>query len=489
MAALRAQDVVDRETRNRAVQAAQGKAPFDLLITGGQVIDVITGEIRAADLGIVGPLIASVHTPGSREDATDVHDVNGKLLCPGLIDTHVHFESSHMLPHHYASVIVPQGTTTIFFDPHELANVLGVEGVRYAVESTRGLPLRCLCQAPSSVPSAPAIETSGASFGGAEMQQMLRWPEVIGVAEMMDMNGVLAGSDRMVAIAEEGRAAGKLVEGHARGLTGARLQGYCAAGVGSDHEITSGDDLLEKLRAGLAIEIRGSHDYVMPGVVEAIYKLPHLSSQLMICTDDVPPDHLLVKGGIVDVLRRFIRYGMQPMDAIRFATLNAALHLGRRDLGALCPGRLADIVVLDELQSLSIGAVYVSGRLAARAGQMLEPIEPPPVTAPGNTVHVAPRGADDFALRVPNSAQGPIRLRTIKGVRFSEWSERDVDVQDGKVVLPQGGDLNLIYVQHRHGRYEARPQLALQEGLPQLKGALATTYLHDSAQPVCHRRQ
>ena len=480
MAGVQAQDFMDRETRRRAVQAAQGKAPFDLLLTGGEVIDVITGEIRAADLGIVGAMIASVHPPGSRSDATGIHSAAGKLLCPGFIDTHVHFESSHMLPHHYASVVVPQGTTTIFFDPHELANVLGVEGVRYAVESTRGLPLRCLCQAPSSVPSAPAIETSGAEFGGAEMREMLAWPEVIGVAEMMDMNGVLAGSERMEAIAEAGRAAGKLVEGHARGLTGPCLQGYCAAGIGSDHEITSGEDLLEKLRAGLAIEIRGSHDYVMPGVVEALYKLPYLSSQLMICTDDVPPDHLLSKGGVVDVLRRFIACGMQPLHAIRLATVNAALHLGRRDLGALCAGRIADILVLDDLPSLRVRSVYVAGRLAAQEGHMLQPVEAPAIAAPEGTVRVAPLTQEDLRLKIPGIGNGPVRLRTIKGVRFSEWSERSVEVVDGNVLLPTGGDLNLIYVQHRHGRYEGKPQVALQEGLPQLKGALATTYLHDA---------
>lgn len=462
------------------MQAAQGRERFDLLLTGARLVDVITGEIRAVDLGLVGTLVASVHAPGSRDDAADVHDLSGKLLCPGLIDTHVHFESSHMLPHHYASVVVPQGTTTIFYDPHELANVMGVEGVRYAIDSTQGLPLRCLCQAPSSVPSAPAIEVSGASFGGPEMQQMLGWPEVIGVAEMMDMNGVLAGSERMVAIAEAGRAAGKLVEGHARGLTGPRLQGYCAAGMGSDHEITSGDDLIEKLRAGLAIEIRGSHDYVMPPVVEAINSLPHLSSQIMLCTDDVPPDHLVSKGGIIDVLRRFIQYGMRPLDALRFATFNAALHLGRRDLGALCPGRIADIVVFNDLDSLAVDAVYVSGRLAARDGSMLAAIEPPQVAACAGTVHIQPRTAADFRLAVPGMINGRARLRAIEGARFSKWSERTLEVRNGFAVLPADGDLNLIYLQHRHAKYAAEPRLALQAGLPRVSGALATTYLHDS---------
>ena len=429
-------------------------------------------------------MIASVHAPGTRSDAAEIHPLPDRFLIPGLIDTHVHLESSHMLPHHYAATVVPQGTTTVFWDPHELANVLGVKGVRYAIDASRNLPLRVLMQAPSSVPSAPSIEVSGATFERAEMREMLAWPEVIGVAEMMDMNGVLSGSSRMVAIAEEGRASGKLVEGHARGLTGPRLQGYCAAGIGSDHELTSGDDLLEKLRAGLAVEIRGSHQYVVPTIVEALATLPHLSSQIMFCTDDVPPDQLISAGGIADVLRRFIVAGVPPLTAIRFATINAAHHLGRRDLGAICPGRIADLVILSDLPTVAVEEVFVAGRHAATAGAMLHAIEAPLTAFPNGTVLLSPRSLEDFSLRITGVTDGRVRLRTIKGVRFSEWGEATLDVRGGRVVLPSDTsstpDLNFLYVQHRHGRHAARPQVALQEGLPRLHGALATTYLHDA---------
>ena len=475
---------INAAVRARAVQAAQGLAPFDRLLTGGQLVDVVTGEVRAADVGVIGPMIASVHAPGSRTDAAETHELQGRFLAPGLIDTHVHLESSHMLPHHYAAVVVPQGTTTVFWDPHELANVLGVAGVRYAVEASRDLPLRCLLQAPSSVPSAPALEVSGASFGGAEMREMLLWPEVIGVAEMMDMNGVLAGSERMAAIAESGRAAGKLVEGHARGLTGARLQAYLAAGIGSDHEITSGEDLLEKLRAGLAIEIRGAHPYVIPPLVEVLARLPHLSSQLMFCTDDVPPDHLLAHGGLIDVLRRFIAAGLPALTALRMATVNAAHHLGRRDLGTVCAGRLADLLVLSDLDRLEVTDVFVSGRPVARNGALLSPCEAVPVRQPAASVHIAPRTAEHLRLKLPGVADGKVLLKTIDGVRFSKWGSVELDVRDGAVVFPPaegaGADLNLLFVEHRHGQHAAGPQVALQQGLSRLKGALATTYLHDA---------
>jgi adenine deaminase len=471
------QPQIDTASRARAVDAAQGKAPFDRLLCGGTLVDVITGELREADIGIVGPMIASVHARNSRHDAESIFDASGKFLAPGLIDAHVHFESSHMLPHYYASTVVPQGTTTIFYDPHELANVLGIEGVRYAIAASRNLPLRFLCQAPSSVPSAPNLEVSGAVFDRQEMREMLSWPEVLGVAEMMDMNGVLSNSPRMTAIAEEGRAASKLVEGHARGLTGQGLQGYLAAGVTSDHEIGGADDFLEKLRAGLAIQIRGSHPHVIPPLVKALLELPHLSSQIMFCTDDVPPDVLVERGGLIDVLRRAIESGLAPIHAISLATFNAALRLGRSDLGALCTGRIADVVVLTDLQTLGVTDVFVSGHHSAHGMKMLHAVEPAPVQHPRNTVHLAKTSLDDFRLRL-NVPDGIARVRTIRGVRSSEWSELKVEVQNGYALLPAGA--NLISMRHRHGHYESRPQVALQEGIPQLKGAIATTYLHDS---------
>src|SRR5262249_55435929 len=217
-------EAFDMAVRQRAVAAAQGKAPFDLLLAGGRVLDVATLEMRDADIGIVGAMIASVHPRGTLSSAHTNDDVAGRIIAPGFIDAHVHFESSHMLPHHYAAVVVPQGTTTIFCDPHELANVLGIEGVRYAVEATRGLPLRFIVQASSCVPAAPALEVSGADFEAAEIRELMSWPEIAGLAEVMDMRAVLDAHPRMVGILREALASGKLIEGHARGLSGPGLQ-------------------------------------------------------------------------------------------------------------------------------------------------------------------------------------------------------------------------------------------------------------------------
>ena len=466
------------ETRRRAVQAARGEMPFDLLLTHTRIVDMVTGEIRDADVGIVGELIASVHPRGSRSDARETHDLNNRYLSPGLMDTHVHLESSHLLPARYAEIVLAQGTTAVFWDPHELANVLGIAGVRFAIEASRNLPLQVMVAAPSSVPSTPGLEMSGADFAGKEMDTLLGWPEVRGVAEVMDMHGVLNGSQRMLEIMQAGLDSGKLIEGHARGLHGADLQAYLAAGVTSDHELTSADDALEKLRAGLTLEIRGSHPYLLPDIVSALKSLPHLSSQITVCTDDVPPDILLEKGGIVALLNLLIEHGLPATHALRFATLNAAIRLQRNDLGLIAAGRRADLVAFDSLEKLRARQVYVAGKLIARDGAMIEPIVDTILPLPRDTVRLSALADDDFRMTIDNTKHGVARLRHISGARFTQWGEVDAQVRHGVVAIPDG--FSLIWVQHRHARHAAKPQLALLEGWGELRGAIATSYSHDS---------
>lgn len=465
--------------RQRAVQAALGKIPFDRLLINANVIDMVTGEIREADVGITGNMIASVHPRGKFSQAENVDNLTGRYLSPGLIDTHVHIESSHLSPEKYAGIVVAQGTTTVFWDPHELANVLGVAGVQYAVESSRNLPLRVICAAPSSVPSTPGLEMSGADFHGQEMQTMLSWPEVAGVAEVMDMHGVINGSGRMLEILEAGLNSGKLIEGHARGLKDEQLQAYLAAGVTSDHELTSAQDALEKLRAGLTLQIRGSHPYLLPEIAAALLALPHLSSQITLCTDDVPPDHLLEKGGLIALVKLLISHGLRAEDVLRMATFNAAIRMQRSDLGLIAPGRTADIIAFDSLENLHPHAVYVAGNCVAKESKLLfTPAAASGVTPPLDTMRLSALIPDDFCMKIAGLTNGKARLRNIKGARFTQWSEVTVDVKDGVVQLPEG--FSLIWVQHRHGRHDATPKMALLEGWGELRGAIATSYSHDS---------
>ena len=468
-------DLNGDDLRSRAVAAARGDAPFDLLIVNGILIDMVTGERRAADIGTVGPLIASVHPTASRVDAAATIDAAGGFVSPGLIDTHMHVESSFVTPATYAGAVVPRGVTTAVWDPHEFGNVHGIAGVRYAAEAVRDLPLRVVLLAPSCVPSAPGLELSGGDFDAETIAGILGWPEVGGIAEVMNMRGVIDRDPRMSAIVQAGLASGKLIAGHARSLAGADLNAFIAAGVSSDHELVSGEDLMAKLRAGLTIELRGSHDHLLAGFVEELNRLGHLPQTVTLCSDDAFPDDLLAGGGVDDVVRRLVRYGLKPEWALRAATLNAAQRLGRTDLGLIAAGRRADFVVFENLSDFRARYVVTNGRLVASDGQLIQAAKAIDSTVLTHSMKIAPLTVDDF--RVP--AAGPrVRLATIDRPRFTQWGEAEADVSDGFVVPPEG--TTLIAVAHRHGLADSRPRIGFLREWGKWRGAFATTVSHDS---------
>lgn len=468
-------DLTEDALRARAVAAARGDAPFDVLVTGGTLVDVVTGELRAADIGIVGALIASVHEPASRSDAAQIIDATGGYISPGLIDTHMHIESSMVTPAAYAAAVVARGVTTIVWDPHEFGNVHGVEGVRWAAKSIENLPLRAILLAPSCVPSAPGLERGGADFDAAILADILSWPQVGGVAEIMNMRGVIERDPRMSGIVQAGLVSEKLVCGHARGLKGADLNAFMAAGVSSDHELVSGEDLMAKLRAGLTIELRGSHDHLLPEFVEALNALGHLPQTVTLCTDDVFPDDLLQGGGLDDVVRRLVRYGLKPEWALRAATLNAAQRLGRTDLGLIAAGRRADIVVFQDLSGFAARHVLAGGRAVAEGGHMLAEAPACDATALQGSMKLPLRAVNDFRVA---SEGAKVRLATIDRPRFTQWGEAEADVKDGFVVPPEGA--TMISVTHRHGMAEPVTRTGFLTGWGNWNGAFATTVSHDS---------
>ncbi|NSY50964.1 adenine deaminase [Agrobacterium tumefaciens] len=468
-------DLNDDALRARAVAAARGDAAFDVLINGGTLVDVVTGELRAADIGIVGPLIASVHEPASRSDAAQLVDASGAFVSPGLIDTHMHIESSMITPAAYAAAVVARGVTTIVWDPHEFGNVHGVEGVRWAAKSIENLPLRAILLAPSSVPSAPGLERGGADFDAGILADILSWPQIGGVAEIMNMRGVIDRDPRMSGIVQAGLVSEKLICGHARGLKDADLNAFMVAGVSSDHELVSAEDLMAKLRAGLTIELRGSHDHLLPEFVEALNALGHLPQTLTLCTDDVFPDDLLQGGGLDDVVRRLVGYGLRPEWALRAATLNAAQRLGRADLGLIAAGRRADIVVFEDLSGFSARHVLAGGRAVAEAGHMLVDIPACDAAALEGSMKLPLRAADDFRVACEGAR---VRLATIDRPRFTQWGEAEAEVKDGFVVPPEGA--TMISVTHRHGKAEPVTRTGFLTGWGRWNGAFATTVSHDS---------
>ena len=468
-------DLNDPALRARAVTAARGDAPFDVLITGGRLLDAVTGLIRETDIGLVGALIASVHAPANRTDAAEIIDATGSILTPGLIDTHMHVESSMVTPAEYASAVLPRGVTSIVWDPHEFGNVHGLDGVRWAIEAARSLPLRMILLAPSCVPSAPGLELAGADFDATVVAEMLRSSTVGGVAEVMNMRGVIDGDPRMTDIVNAGLAAGKLICGHARGLEGADLNAFMASGITSDHELTSGADFLAKLSAGLTIELRGSHDHLLREFVEVLNGLGHLPPTVTLCTDDVFPDELQEGGGLDDVVRRLVRYGMKPDWAIRAATFNAAQRLKRPDLGLVAAGRRADIVLFEDLTDFRARLVVSGGRVVAHNGRMQRAVQQIDSAPLVNSVKLPPLTEDDF--RIPATGER-VRVATIDRPRFTQWGEVETEVRDGFVVPPAGSAM--IAVAHRHGKADGTPRVGFLTGWGEWRGAFCTTVSHDS---------
>ncbi|RJE78625.1 adenine deaminase [Paracoccus sp. JM45] len=468
-------DLNDPTLRARTVKAARGLAAFDLLIHNAQVMDMVTGRTRTADIGIIGPMIASVHAPDPTRDALVRHDAGNATVVPGFIDTHMHVESSMVTPATYAEAVVPRGVTTALWDPHELANVAGEAGLEYACNAIRDLPLRLMPLMPTCVPSAPGFESSGGDFDPETVARWLARDDIHGAAELMTMQPLLQGDPRVAGIVQAGLDSGKRVCGHARGLTGNDLSGFVAAGVETDHELTSATDLLTKLEIGLTIELRGSHRHLLPAFVKALNNLGHMPQTLTLCTDDVFPDDLYSKGGLDNVIRSLIEYGMPSFWAYQAATLNAASRIGRPDLGLVAPGRRADLVLLSNVQTVKAGSVIVNGAIVAKNGALSAK---PDVVSPQknleHTVHIPALKSQDFEI----TAEGPMaRIATLSKPRFPEWSERSVTVTDGTLDLPP--DMIRMAVMNRHGAMTPM-RVAFLENWGKWQGAFATTVSHDS---------
>jgi adenine deaminase len=468
-------------SRTPLVEAARGDRPLDLVIRGGELLNVYTGEVYPADIGIFGDRVAVVDRGGQLglTGAAEI-DARGQVAIPGMIDTHVHIESTMVTPPNFARGVLPFGTTTVVIDPHEIANVTGRAGVEYMLRASAGLPLRVLVTVPSCVPAVPGRETAGASFDAADVAAMLEWPRVVGVAELMDYPGIVRQDPRMAAIAAAGLAAGKALEGHAPLLAGRELAAYLAAGVDSDHESRGPAEMVEKLRAGMWVYCReNTFRRTAAYLAEALREIPH-PWNVAVCTDDIDPADLLERGHMDRGVRVLIEHGVDPALAIRFATLGGATRYGLRDLGAIAPGKIADVVLVDSLRDVRARLVLAGGRVVARDGALVADFADPAAPPLDNSVRIQPVSAESFTLRRPG-ASGP-QLMTILDmdpVRTTRLAEAAVEFVGGECRLPLPDGLLLLSVVPRHGQAHP-PTLALLRGLGLREGALATTVAHDS---------
>lgn len=469
-------------TRRALVEAARGDRPLDLVIRGGEMVNVYTGEIARADIGIFGDRVAVVDFGGALGlDGREELDARGLIAMPGFVDTHVHIESTMVTPPNFARGVLPFGTTTVVIDPHEIGNITGRAGVEYMLRASEGLPLRVFVTVPSSVPAVPSIETAGAAFDAADVAAMLAWPRVVGVAELMDYPGIVRQEARAAAIVEAGLVAGKNLEGHAPLLTGRELAAYLAAGVDSDHESRGATEMVEKMRLGMWVYGReNTFRHTVAFLADALRQIPQ-PWNVALCTDDIDPADLLLHGHMDRGLRVLLGAGVDPALAVRIATLNGAMRYGLGDLGAIAPGKLADIILAESFTGFRAKIVLAGGRVVARDGRLVVEIADPVPPPLDNTVRIGPISADTFRLRI-SGAEGDRALHCIDidAVRTTRLGDIALRFAGGECVYPLPEGVSLLSVVPRHGQ-EHPPTLALLRGLPLRMGALATTVAHD-----CH---
>jgi adenine deaminase len=470
------------EHRTNRVRAARDDALLDLILENIRLLNVYTGEIYPAEIGISGGYVVRVGMPRiTGLEPKKRHDGGGRVAIPGLIDSHVHIESSMMSPAGFAAAVVPRGTTSLVIDPHEIANVMGLEGIRYMLEATRALSLRVFVQAPSCVPAVPKLETAGAEFGPQEIAEILSWDRVIGLAEVMDYVGVVSQQGRIREIINVALERGAIVSGHCPGLVGPDLAAYLVGGARSDHEGTDEDELLEKLRNGMSVEGRISSYSDSTGVLGNIIKrLGELPPNLVFCTDDRFPQDLFRTGHLDFVIKHALSAGFSPAQAVRAATLNAAAYHRLDELGAIAPGKRADIVLVDDLDAFNVCQVFIDGKLVAQDGRICASQDDRNGIETGNTVVINREiNAEDFLIRGRPGRQVE-RVRVLwNHPDYSKTVEmRDIDVIDG-VLDVSDKDYCLVSVIERHGRTNNWSK-ALIGGLNLTSGAVATTVSHDS---------
>jgi adenine deaminase len=451
------------------IETALGKHPVELLLKNGKLVNVFSGEIHPASVAIHEGRVVGF----GEYEAVRTVDLEGRYLTPGFIDGHLHIESSMLSIPEFARQVVPLGTTTVVADPHEIANVLGLEGIRFMLQTSEGGPLRVFLMFPSCVPATP-FETSGAVLTAQDMESFRGNERILGLAEMMNFPGVLFGDPEILAKIDVFKD--KVLDGHAPGLSGKDLCAYVNAGIGSDHECTTLEEAREKLRAGMRVMIRqGSAarnlDALLPLVNE------HNSRNCFFVTDDLDPRDILTKGHLNNSVRMAIKKGLDPVRAIQMVSLNTASYFRLQGLGAVLPGYAADVLVVDDLQELTISQVYQAGRLVAENGTLVARSVPTVAVTVPRSVNVDWDKVGD--LSIPATGGTARIIGVIPGQIVTRQIQDKVLIVNGNVVADPARDILKIAVIERH-KATGNCGLGLIQGFGLRQGALASTVAHDS---------
>ena len=459
----------------RRIQIARGAIPADLVLRNVQLVNVCSGECYPADVAVADGRVVGVSAPGEGYRGHEERDLEGRWLAPGLIDGHMHIESTMLVLSEFARIVTPRGVTVVVLDPHEFANVMGVTGIRYVLESGHDLPLTAYVTLSSCVP-ASSYESPYRVLMAEDLLPLLEDEHVLGLAEMMDVPGVLEGDEQVLAKIVATQCRGLVVDGHAPGLTGRDLCAYATAGVMSDHECTTIEEARQRIRLGMWLMIReGSAARNMDTLLPLVKELH--PPRVFFVTDDRDPQDLMTRGHIDSMVRRAIELGLDPVEAVRLASYNTAQYFRLYDRGAIAPNFVADLVVLDDLKKFKVESVYKEGKLVAQDGRLL--VDAPTVTFTGvtGTVHIG--NIDENDLRIP----GKPGLIEVIGIEPGQITTRhlreEASVRDGEIVADPDRDLLKLVVIERH-HATGNVGLGIVKGFGLRKGALASSVAHDA---------
>ena len=459
----------------KRIQIARGAIPADLVLHNVQLVNVCSGECYPADVAVAHGRVVGVSAPGEGYRGHEERDLEGRWLVPGLIDGHMHIESTMLVLSEFARIVTPRGVTVVVLDPHEFANVMGVAGIRYVLESGHDLPLTAYVTLSSCVP-ASSYESPYRVLMAEDLLPLLEDEHVLGLAEMMNTPGVLEGDEQVLAKIVATQCRGLVVDGHAPGLTGRDLCAYVTAGVMSDHECTTIEEARQRIRLGMWLMIReGSAARNMDTLLPLVKELH--PPRVFFVTDDRDPQDLMTRGHIDSMVRRAIELGLDPVEAVRLASYNTAQYFRLYDRGAIAPNFIADLVVLDELKTFKVESVYKEGKLVAQDGRLL--VDAPTVTFTGvtGTVHIG--NIDENDLRIPGKP-GLIEVIGIEpGQITTRHLQEEASVRDGEIVADPDRDLLKLVVIERH-HATGNVGLGIVKGFGLRKGALASSVAHDA---------
>jgi adenine deaminase len=452
------------------IRAASGEGRVDLLIKNGRVVNVFSGEIEKKDIAIFGGVIVGF----GNYQAKKIIDVKGDFLCPGLIDGHVHIESSMVTIPEFTRAVLPHGTTSVVIDPHEIANVLGLEGIQFMADSAKGIALNVFVMLPSCVPSTH-METSGATLKATDLRSLFKKPWVIGLAEMMNFPGVIFRNPEVLKKIE--MAKGKRMDGHAPMLSGKGLYSYLTAGIRSDHECTTLKEAKEKFKNGMWVMIReGTTARNLRDLIPLVNSKN--SRRFFFVTDDRHPKELLEEGHIDSMVRQSIKWGLDPILAIQMATLNAAEYFRLDDVGAIAPGYRADIISFDHLGQFQIKKVFKDGVLVAENGKMISPvirIKKSPKAK--RSIRIKALKKDAFLLRSDQPLAKVIQLIPDQIVTKKIVSK--IHLKDGVAHPDIKEDILKMVVVERH-KATGNIGIGFIQGFGLKKGAIGSSVAHDS---------